>query len=452
MPKDLFKVNSEQIFFLWRNFAISVLTIILTHFLTRLLPVYMAPIISTVGAAAIYFVVYNNYYSNSESCVIVPYTVFLILVVYTITLVSLNLLNIWTVISIPAEMNFFSGYYIPNLLLAPIGLVTCLFIYWRRHKISICANCKLTNGTPLDRGRVGIIYSSESELQLRNLIYIYILLTSLAWGYYLFAYIDVNFSKRDVYVFTWLAIATYICDIIYFGICYYNLFLDLKENDELIYPEDITDSGVRTYARFYVICSDNMYMSHHSPDGLRDDDSNIMDSPFLIKRNMNGIPEIELKAIISRMTGVSDGTLRFFYGRKTADASGRRLLRYFYFLPGDVEEYPELAVPGEWLSSEKLKTLYNKEPDRLSSTCLADISRLATILITQKTFTDEGERRVKIMHYHPSFNLQELQESETDFQDDKWIRISMFNADTKFFRLRKWWRSKWRNTPNTNRL
>ena len=144
--------------------------------------------------------------------------------------------------------------YIPNLLLAPIGLVTSLFIYWRRHKISICANCKLTNGTPLDRGRVGIIYSSESELQLRNLIYIYILLTSLAWGYYLFAYIDVNFSKRDVYVFTWLAIATYICDIIYFGIRYYNLFLDLKENDELIYPEDITDSGVRTYARFYVIC------------------------------------------------------------------------------------------------------------------------------------------------------------------------------------------------------
>ena len=53
MPKDLFKVNSEQIFFFWRNFAISVLTIILTHFLTRILPVYMAPIISTVGAAAI---------------------------------------------------------------------------------------------------------------------------------------------------------------------------------------------------------------------------------------------------------------------------------------------------------------------------------------------------------------------------------------------------------------
>ena len=188
MPKDLFKVNSEQIFFFWRNFAISVLTIILTHFLTRILPVYMAPIISTVGAAAIYFVVYNNYYSNSESCVIVPYTVFLILVAYTITLVSLNLLNIWTVISIPAEMNFFSGYYIPNLLLAPIGLVTSLFIYWRRHKISICANCKLTNGSPLDRGRVGIIYSSESELQLRNLIYIYILLTSLAWGYYPVSY------------------------------------------------------------------------------------------------------------------------------------------------------------------------------------------------------------------------------------------------------------------------
>lgn len=446
MPKDLFKVNSEQIFLLWRNFAISLLSLIATQVCTRLLPVYFAPIVAAVMAIALYFFIYSNYYSKYDSCVIIPYTVFLIQLCYSLGIIILNLINVWTVIHIPPEMIFFDGEYIVNLLCAPTGLVVSTIVYLRRKKLQICVDCKLNNGTPLDRGRVGIIYSSESEIQIKNMIKVYVLLTCLTWGYYLFAYIDVNYTNRDLYVFILCAVIVYLLDIIYFGIRYYNLYLDLKERDELISPEEVSGTGVRTYVQFYVICGDSIYLTDHSIDTLRDDDEgDMLGTPFLTKRNMPHIPHSELYSIVSRMTGVNNGTMKFFYGRKLADTAGRRILRFFYFLPGEVENYPQLATKGVWISSDKLKTIYNNMPDRLTSSCLADISRLATILITRKTFTETGERRTKLMHYRPTFNLQEIQESDIDFQDDLWIRVSMFNSDTKFFKLKRWWRSKWRS-------
>lgn len=444
---NLFKVNSEQIFLLWRNTAISLLALMANHTIARILPVYMTPIVSTVIAAFMYFFIYSNSYSKSESCMAVPYTVFLILVSYTLALIAINLINIWTIWDLPAEMVFFDGIYIPNLIMAPTGLLVAVIVYLRRKRLSICVDCRLTNGSPLDRGRLGIIYSNESTLQMRNMMLIFSIFTVLAWGYYLFGYTDTNISNRDTYVFTWIAMMIYIMDIIYFGIRYYNLYLDLRERDELISPDEIDTVGVRTYVRFYVICSDCMYVTDHSTDNLRDDDDgDLLGTPFMTKRNMSVIALSELKEIVSRMTGVANGKLQFFFGRRRADAAERRVLRYFYFLPGNAEDYPSLALKGKWISSEKLKTIYNQMPDRLTTSFLADMSRLATILITMKTFNENGDRRMKLAHYKPTFTFQELQDSDVDFQDDTWIRVSMFNSDTKFFKFRRWLRSLWRRS------
>ena len=39
--------------------------------------------------------------------------------------------------------------------------------------------------------------------------------------------------------------------------------------------------------------------------------------------------------------------------------------------------------------------------------------------------------------YKPTFNMSEIRTGNYDFQDDKWMRISIFNSDTKLYRMKR---------------
>ncbi len=225
----------------------------------------------------------------------------------------------------------------------------------------------------------------------------------------------------------------------FFGMRYYNLYLDLKEHDELVSPADIENYTTRTYLRFYVISGDSIYLTRKNNDDFRDNDNtSIFDTPFVIRRIVNGISEPEIRKIIEKSTGIPGGGLKFFYGRKVADVGNHRIFRYFYFLPGEPKDYPALSKKGEWMSSEKFKTIYNTHPLSMSTSLLTDMSRLATILVTSKTYDENGDRRNKLMLYRPSFNFEEIKHCGLDFQNELWIRVSMHNSDQRFFRLRRW--------------
>lgn len=333
MQREFQKVNTEQIFLMWRNVAVSMLSLVLLHVLTTLLPAIFAPVISTVIAIFLYYQVVSSSYSRNETCGIVPYIFFLVVTSYTVILVLVNVLHVWGVIDLPNEMVFFDKPYLQSLVLAPIGFVTTLIIYLHRRKLTLCVNCKLTNGSPLDRGRVGVIYSNESAFQMLNIMALYAILTIVIYIYYLLEFIDVTITPRDRFIFSGVSIFFYIIDIVYFAMRYYNLYLDLKERDELLSPYDINTLGTRTYVRFYVIAGDSMYMASSSLDGLRDDESDIIDTPFLIKRTVSGIQEYEIKRFIETQTGVHDGELRFFYGRAVADARRPESAALFLFSP-----------------------------------------------------------------------------------------------------------------------
>ena len=81
-----------------------------------------------------------------------------------------------------------------------------------------------------------------------------------------------------------------------------------------------------------------------------------------------------------------------------------------------------------------------KRQKRLASISVSDTSRLATIILTEKIFDEEGNRKNRLRSYNPTFNLYDVRKSKLDFQDDKWIRVSLFNSDTPFFRFKRRWR------------
>lgn len=438
--EDLRKVNSLQLYSFWKNLSIGLLVLIGLMAFSHIMPFYAAPIVSFVCAAFLYAMIYRNNALADSDCMIVTYTLLYCVMSYTIITIGLNIFTIWNIVDLPKEFLFLNDPYIPSLLLNPVCCITCVVVYLRRNHLGFCRECKLRNGGLYERGKAGAIFKYESFYQIKNLAFLFGTLTVLIWSYYEFVYIKLSITARDWYVFTWLTIIAFVVDELYFIYRYYNLYLDLKDNDEIITQEELQDMTSKTYLRYYVICENKMYMDPHTVVP-KEEYKEVIDTPFITKRAVNGIPVNEVRTIIRRLTG-SDGELRFFYGRKSNDIDKHSILRYFYFLGGKPEEHDEIPVEGEWMDFEDIKRLYTRTPGRFSQLCVIDLSRLATIILTEKIFDEKGIRKNKIKSYNPSFNLIDVANSPLDFQDDKWIRVSMFNSDTPFYSIKKIFRDK----------
>lgn len=436
--QDLGKITSQQLYSFWKNLSIGLLTVVAVLVLSVLLPFYFSTIIALFAGAYLYTVLYNNKLKKHPTCMVVAYSIFMCLLSYSFISILLNILHIWDIIHIPPEFTFFSYPYIPSLLLCPICFVTMIVIYFRQGKMNMCIDCKLKNGDSLERGKLGALMVYESELQIKNLMMIFGVLTVVIWVYYLYFYINTDVNHRDWYVFMWLTIIAFLVDELYFMFRYFNLYLDMKENNEIITQEELRDMSATTYIRYYVVCGDHIFMSDKVSDP-RMPFKPVIDTPFVTKRSVNGITIPEVTNIIRRMTGIRDGDLRFFFGRKM-HADRHSLLRYFYYLEGTWEDYPDMNVDGTWMSFDELKRIYSFNPELLAKICVSDITRLATIMLTYKIFDEKGFRKNKLKSYRPTFSLKEVKESHLDFQDDKWIKISLFNSDTPFYGLKRWFR------------
>lgn len=441
--EDLKKVNSEQLYVFWNNFSIGLLVIMLMIGLTALLPYFFSPIIALIAAAVLYTILYNNKLTHKTNCMLVIFAIFFCAVAYSFIIIIINILDIWTLLpfKLPKEFSFFNKPFLPSLLLDPICFVTFCVVYMRRKKMSICVNCKLASGDYTESSKLGSILSSESYLQLKNMIVLFGVLTIIVWGYYLFYFVDAELNGRDFYVFIWLNILGFVFDEIYFAFRYFNLYLDLKENNEIITQEELRDMTSKTYLRFYVICGNHIFVNTNLVDSTRGS-SKVLDTPFFTKRSVSGMTVPEISNLIKRMTGIKDGELRFFFGRKNPGMDRHSTLRYFYFLEGNYEDYPEMNVEGEWMDFELVKRIYSFHPEMMASMMVSDITRMATIILTQKIFNEDGFRKIKLKSYQPSFNLKEVKKNGYDFQEDKWIKISLFNSDTKLYRFKRWWRGK----------
>ncbi len=447
--EDLGKVNSMQLYNLWKNLTVGLITVIAMMTFSKLLPFFLSPVVSLLCAAFLYVYIFNSRVVHNSSCLIMPFAMLYCLIGYSFVTIGLNVMYAWGVKPIPSELVFFTNPFIPSLIFNPICFVILLFLLVRRNTLQICVECRMHNETLSGRSTIGSIFSHEAHFQLRNLMIMFGVLSVLIWTYYLVFYVNININSRDWYIFTWLTIIVFILDEVYFIARYYNLYLDLKESNEIITPEELNDMTAKTYLRYYVICGNYIYVDTHALDPSAPY-KEIIDTPFFTKRSVNGISLDEVKRIISRMTGYPDGELRFFYGRKTDDKSKHSILRYFYFLDGEPKDYNEMNVDGEWMDYEKIKYLYSSNPGKLAKLSVTDTTRLATIILTEKIFDENGFRKSKIKMYNPTFNLIDVRKSQLDFQDDKWLQISVFNSDTPMFRLKRWWRSLMSGSKRNN--
>lgn len=438
--QDLGKIDNKLLFSLLKFFMIGLGAISVPLVLSRVLPFYFAPVLGLLVAMAMYTLLYNNRVTHSLACALIPYAVFYCLISYSLLIIVTNLLYISNVIELPKEMSFFDDPFLPTLFMDPVCFVTFLIIYLKNGRVSICQDCRIHKGPALERGKLGEILTSESRRQILNLTVLFGLMTVVDWVYFFLLYDRAALlNNRDIYIFIWFNLIAFALDIGYYGMRYYNIYLDLKDNGAIINEEEIEDMSAKTYLRFYVICGNHIYVNAKTMDYDRTD-RDVIDSPFVIRRNVNGCTTEQVRQMAEMLTGNHKGELRFFFGRMLPDLINHRVMRYFYFLDGDDTDLPELPLNGEWMDFEMVKTIYATNPSMLAKVFLSDISRMTTVVLTQKLFNENGYRKIKAKSYQPTYNLPEVREHRYDFQDDKWIRIAMFNSDNKAYALRRWWR------------
>lgn len=420
--------------------TVGLITVVVIVALSNVLPYYLSPVIALLTASGLYFYIFNFRIENKTSCVMVPLAILYCIVGYAFITIIINMLSVWNVIKLPHEFLFFTHPFIPSLILNPVSFIVLLWIYFQHDRLKICVECRMRRNLGGMRGAGGVL-KHEAHFQLKNFTILSFFLSVIVWVYYWAFYNDININGRDTYIFTWLTILGILVDEIYFSIRYYNLYLDFKEGDEILTQEEIDDMTSTTYIRYYVICGNYIFLNTHAHDP-NIPSREVIDTPFFTHHSLGGMINENVESIISKMTGVKNGTLKFFYGRKSNDEVRFNLLRYFYFLNGSIEDYKNMPVEGEWISFDKVKYIYSTNSSKLAEFALYDFSRLATIMLTEKIFDEEGNRKSKIKSYNPTFNLEEVRNSDIDFHDDKWIRISMFNSDVKMYKLKKWWRQR----------
>lgn len=445
------KVSSLQLYAFWKNLSVGLISIVFFIVLSVTLPYYFSPIIALITAAFVYTVLYSNKLHQSATCLLVTYAIFYCLVTYSFLLIIINILYIWGFIRLPAELTFFNKPFIPTLSLNPVCFIVLSVVYLRRKRLSICVNCKLQRGDINERGKIGYIITKESTIQLKNLIALFFVLSVVTWGYYIYIYSDTDINARDWYVFIWVNVLAFIFDELYFIYRYFNIYLDLKDHGEIMSADEERNMTARTYLRYYVVCENDIYLADKI-ETSQSIERTVLDTPFITKRNSGGVSTAEVISTIRNMTGVRDGELRFFFGRHNVDMDKLSLLRYFYFLSGTKADYPTLNQSGRWFDFEEVKKIYSFNPSSLSTYFVSDITRMATVILTQKIFNEKGYRRSKLKSYRPSFNLIEIQKNRYDFQDEKWIKISMFNSDVPLYGLKKMWNGLFRRNDENPRV
>lgn len=448
--KDLQKINLLQLYLFWKNLSISILLLIALLIVSTWTHSIYSIFTAIICAFVIYARIYANKTSHHPTYMLVGYALMMSIIIYTFVIMGISLLQAWGVIEISEHLSIFKGTRtVSILILSPVCFFTLLVVYLRRKKLHRWLDNHFGVNTDVFlKGKLGTLLTRESRNQVMNLMKLFGVLTVINWGYYLFFFYQDSLSKRDIYVFFWVNLAGLLFYLIYLLVHNYNLDLDLKQNGSLITPEEAGDLEPKNYFRFFVICGERLFVSYEcdDPDFTA---HKVLDTPFFLSRPGRMPSEDEVLDLAERSTEVRGGTLRYFFGFPAAGLRNHMVLRYFYFLDGEPEDYPQLSEErGEWKTMDELMTINRRRPHALSSYLLADAGRLVTIMRTEKTYDERGQRRYKLKSYVPTFRLADLRNSNVDFQSNKWIDIAALNSDKPFFRLRRFFRSLSRGAQN----
>lgn len=424
---------TAAIFSLWRNWAISVGVLTVLAFLAPIVPqMWLLPIDIT----ALFVLAVARRIQRTMK---VPSCQRMLDEVSIIVLVSAVLIAVICMLSPTGGLREGSGEpftadspLIAILITAPSTvIVTACFLLNRREPL-VCRKCKMRYGNVIEHGFIGGLYRQEWRFQTRLLMILSGCLAVVDWGYYMLQYVNVNLNRADYFYFIWLPMVIYLLSLIYLGSRYYSMWVYYCHNDEGHFVEQPGSTTLR-----YLLIKDGRIlidMTHtadHFPNGGV---IKRFDTPVVVKlpyRESENLADAEMQ--FHQATGIREATIRPIY-ESPDNVTYRNIFHYFVFID-DEALVADSKVRGEWLTFNEIYELMQHRV--MARELVSEIKRIYDVAMAWKTYDRKGHRLYDIKHYHPTFHLRDIRKWDVDYNDETWLKVSHFNEDKPFFRIRK---------------
>ncbi len=427
---------SAAIFRLWRNWAVAVGLLTVLVFLSPLIHLQWLPLVNVSFYFALQVV--RRYVTSRRvpTCGRFLQEVSVVMLITALFVIALFFMgrraDLYELTGQPYDA---SVPVLAILVTAPVTvIVTGLHLLVRRDP-RVCVNCRASYGNVVEFGFIGDLYQREWRYQTRLLFWLSSLLTVVDWAYYLLFYVNVNLNRADHFFFLWMPMVLYLFSLVYLGSRYYSLWTYYCKNDEGHYVEQPGTTTLR-----YLLLSDDRILLDSMPEEKKFANGSIIkfvDTPVVVKIPYTSrVSDMEAAELFRSRTGIKNAEIRLAYSSPDP-VTFQNILHYFAFLP-DADEVVDSRVRGEWFTLGHLRQLMNQHI--VSRNLTAEIRRIHTVAMAWKTYDENGRRLYGIKHYRPTFRLRDLQKWNVDYDDGRWLDVSMLNQDSALFRLRRLWR------------
>ena len=312
--------------------------------------------------------------------------------------------------------------YITSLILFPVVIAMNAYALFAGQNLTYCRNCRRDHGYYSGDGLVATLFFHESKYQIKLLLIGSIVISIVAWTYYLVRYVNINFNSADIFIFHGLPVIFFIFGAVYMSARYRLIAASLSR-----LGVDENSSSSLTRLRFLVISGDRVY--------LRSDSNGLFDTPATETINRTDkLSDDEARKYFSELSGLTDFELKYIYSND-GFAGGSNIIHYAAFIPDNNIGRLEPADP---MTLDALDRLI--KASMISPLLANEIYRIYTVTMAWKTYDREGRRLYPIRHYRPTFRLGDLREWAVDYNDLHWLNIATNNQDCAFYRMRRLWR------------
>lgn len=430
--------NSEGIFRLWLNWVMGTGALTLLVVATLWIKHLWMPFVAFALEGLLFISVRNNRKRIFPICHLLPFTVMRIMFWSGIVMLIINgLYSRWIVDRVFDVENINHEIpFITQLIVGPVSMIVLLWAKIKKRDLAFCLDCKMSHGTPAERGFLGVLFSQEGQFQNNLLLGISTFSTVVSWIYYAVFYSNSYFSNMDKYIFVWCPVLLFIAGLIYTAVRYIGVWRYYERNIE----GTTIRTGRNTRIRFLMIY-DN-YIGLKVPDEKKEQmlpGSSKIDTPaWTVTKFHNTVPDYDAQEYFRQLTHIPHADVRFAYSNLSGNADCN-IFHFLVFLDQKQKEaFTRENEETHWFTLyEVSKLINNKETSPLLS---AEIVRIHTMAMAWKTYHSNGKRRYAIKHYTPTFRLRDLHKWDIDFNDPKWLRVADNNEDVRFYRLRRFWR------------
>lgn len=428
MTKKCNNISSCSAYLIWRNYAIGASAISLVPIVSYAFQSKVVPFLTLAFSLALFAFVRHNRRSRSESCVLIPYIVARVLLVYAFASYGVVVMAKYSAEAFGETMLERLPYYTSMFLPLLTALLT-VFVYKRHFRNVFCMDCLLRNGTPYERELLGHIYFKENRFLLPRIIKITSLLALVTWGCYFICDVDSGkISGWPVLIFVYSPVVFLVFDLIALRLRYWAIGVFYRKK---LIQDDREHGGHIKLVRILLICGDRLYLTK---------DNGRYDTPFQFTEPFSEAISLgnAVQYMSKKLGYVQSDFVKFCYG--SMDLKNRRSVEhYFCFVdahPASEKSDSIAENEGRWWTKHELEGQFQNS---FSKILCAELHRVFTVMLTSKVYNIDGSKTVQTKGYVPDFQISEIRTSTVDFSDNRWMILSKFNKDLSFRLLKKVW-------------